>query len=336
MNIIPVFLPHAGCKTRCTFCNEFSATGITKKPDEDKLIAEVNRYRNYFRDKENVEIAFYGGTFTGLPLNQMAFYLEKANDLFDSGLIRGIRFSTSPDEITAEKMELISRYPVKLIELGVQSFNENVLKLARRSHGTEEIYSGVELIKKAGIPFGIHLMTGLPGDTPEYDIASALKTVELGASVARIHPAVILKGSLLEEEFSKGNFKPQTMEDALDILWRIYVILYRGEITINRIGICLYGDEINNVVSGPYHPAIGDLVKSRVAFEILMSLSKRNGSSNTVTIPLNLKQFFTGYKRCVLEQATSRGIKVRFIDNNNLIDVDKEIKSLATLVSGGV
>lgn len=335
MNIIPIFLPHAGCRTRCTFCNEFSATGIIEKPDSEKVIAEVNRYRNYFRDKENVEMAFYGGTFTGLPLEQMAFYLEIAKGFYNSGLIKGIRFSTAPDEITVEKMELIADYPVKLIELGVQSFNEDVLKLARRSHGTEEIYRGVELIKKAGIPFGIHLMTGLPGDTPEYDIASALKTVELGAAMARIHPAVILKGSLLEEEFLLGNYKPQTIEEALDILWKIYVILYRGEITINRIGICLYGDEINNVVSGPYHPAIGDLVKSRVALEILTSLNKRSGFSGKVDIPMNLKQFFTGYKRCVIEGATSRGIRVRFADNGNFIDIDKEIRDLATFVSGG-
>jgi len=312
MNIIPIFLPHAGCKRRCVFCNEYSATGLRRVPTRDEIFHEVDRYLAYFADRENVELAFYGGTFTGLPEGLMHDYLDLAMEIINSGKAKAIRFSTSPEEITQRKVEILADYPVSLIEIGAQSFDEGVLRLANRPHEVMEIYTACELLKEAKIPFGIHLMTGLPGDSEEKDIRSAVEVVKLKASTCRIHPTVVLKNSTLESMYHEGKYKPQELEEALNILWKMYVIISLGGVKINRIGICLYGDEVNNVVAGPYHPAMGELVKNRVALEILRVLKRRRGDKIILKVDEGTKQFFTGHKKCVLNRAKEEGMEVIF------------------------
>lgn len=312
MSIIPIFLPHAGCKRRCVFCNEYSATGLRRVPTRNEIFHEVDRYLAYFADKESVELAFYGGTFTGLPEELMRDYLDLAMEVINSGKAKAIRFSTSPEEITQRKVEILSRYPVSLVEIGAQSFDEEILRLANRPHGVEDIYRACDFLKEADISFGIHLMTGLPGDCEEKDIKSAIEVVKLNASTCRIHPTVVLKSSTLERMYFEGKYKPQELDEALSILWKMYVILACGGVNINRIGICLYGDEVNNVVAGPYHPALGELVKNRVALEILRVLKRRWGDRIILKVNEETKQFFTGHKKYVLNRAKEEGLKVIF------------------------
>ncbi|AKI98218.1 elongator complex protein 3 [Kosmotoga pacifica] len=333
MNIIPLFLPHAGCKTRCVFCNEYSATGIKKLPEEQELFGTVQRYLSYFKDRKNVELAFYGGTFTGLPVDILERYLKFSSEMITKGFVRAIRFSTSPEEITPEKIAMIKRYPVSLVELGVQSFDESVLRNSSRPHGVEEIYHAAELLREAEIPFGIHLMTGLPSDTVEKDLFSTFETVKLGASTCRIHPTVVLKGTILEEKFKAGKYHPQSLEEAIDVLWKMYVILTSGGVHINRVGLCLYGEEVNNIVAGPYHPALGDLIKSRVALEILKLLSEeRNSCKLTLPDDNKIRQFFTGYRKYVVENAKDLGLSIEFSRNAPRVDLGYYIDRLNEII----
>jgi len=87
MNIIPVFLPHEGCESHCTFCNEYSATGLKKLPVREEILSTVQRYLSYFVDKNNVELAFYGGTFTGSKRQKI--YLDIGLELFERKVIKG-------------------------------------------------------------------------------------------------------------------------------------------------------------------------------------------------------------------------------------------------------
>ncbi|OAA31184.1 radical SAM protein [Kosmotoga arenicorallina S304] len=338
MNIIPLFIPHAGCKTRCIFCNEYSATGLPNFPEFEKLYDVAVKYHGYFKDKTNVEIAFYGGTFTGLPIEVMAAYLEFSMRFIREGYAKAIRFSTSPEEITSEKLSLLSRYPISLIEVGVQSFDKDVLKASRRPHDVNDVYNATKLLKSFDMPFGMHLMTGLPYDTEEKDLISAIEVAQLGASTCRIHPAVVLKGTALEEMYLRGEYKPQSLENALEITWKMYVILTSKGIKVNRMGLCLYGDTVKEVVAGPYHPAFGDLAKSKVALEILRLISSKN-SSRKLLLPDNAKyrQFFTGYKRYVVDNLQKEGITLEFSKKDSLaVDIDKYIDDLCERVTANM
>ncbi len=333
MNIIPVFLPHEGCESHCTFCNEYSATGLKKLPVREEILSTVQRYLSYFVDKNNVELAFYGGTFTGSKRQKI--YLDIGLELFERKVIKGIRFSTSPGQFNREKALLLRNYPISLVELGVQSFDPLVLKLSNRDHGVKEIYSATKVLKDFSIPFGLHLMTGLPGDNHAKDLISSLEAVRTGAVSVRLHPLVILKDSLLAQDFVRGLFSPPGLEESLEILWKMYLIINGAGVVVNRIGVCLYGNEIKNVVAGPYHPALGELVRNRLMLEVLRE-HHRLGGSDHIALDKSHKGDFTGHRRYVIVTASNEGIIVQFRENGLRLDVESYLNSIRERLLGGI
>jgi len=195
--IVPIFIPHAGCSRICSFCNEFSATGLSSPPDKDGLEREFQKFVNWFQKKDSVYISFYGSTFTALTEGKMRFYLDWAQSKVNSGQALGIRFSTSPHEITPEKLDILSRYKIDLIELGVQSFFDDVLLAANRPHDAEDVYTAMALLDQVKIPYGLHIMTGLKESSFHKDILSGFIACCTNAVTLRVHPSVVLKGSML-------------------------------------------------------------------------------------------------------------------------------------------
>jgi len=290
--IIPIFIPHAGCKKRCVFCNEYSATGIKKYPNLDILEAEFNKYNSYFKEKNNIYIAFYGSTFTGINDELMKFYLDWAQQKINKGLVSGIRFSTSPEEINDEKFEVLKNYDISIIEVGIQSFFEDVLKSANRPHNLNDVYNAIKVLDMHNIKYGLHLMTGLPNSSYEKDIKSAEIASKTKAEFFRVHPSVILKNSTLELMYKNGLYTPETIDEAVEKVAKITIILEKAEKKVIRMGLCLYGDEINNVVAGPYHQSFGDLVRSHIARLILTKVE-----FNELSVPMSYKSNFIGYKK---------------------------------------
>ncbi|TYB80836.1 MAG: radical SAM protein [Kosmotoga sp.] len=336
MNIIPIFLPFAGCKKRCVFCNEIEATGQKELHNHEKIKETVLQYRSYFTDKRNLELAFYGGSFLNLPEESLDRYCKTVKFLIDKGYIDSIRFSTTPESISKGKIKLIKSLPVTLIELGVQSFYEDVLEKSNRPHDVQDIYNAIEILSEEQIDYGIHLMTGLPGDTQEKSIISAMKTAQLRPKSCRIHPTLVLKNTLLEKLYKKDNYIPQTMKDAIETVMYMYVILISKGITVNRMGLCLYGEQTKNVVAGPFHESFGELVKSRLSIEIVRSLVDR---LNTKELVLNVKekekQFFSGYKKWVKKWLKNEGIIIVYSLNGHSIDIMEMISSLFDKIKRG-
>lgn len=331
MNIVPIFVPHEGCRTRCTFCNEYSATGVRKLPDKEGVLSTVKRYRGYFRDPEETELAFYGGTFTGTGRQQV--YLDVAEELVQKGLIKGIRFSTSPEQISEEMIAILKSTSISFIELGVQSFDDDLLKDCRRNHGSREVYEAANRLRSSGIDFGIHLMTGLPGDSEEKDIYSTKEAIRVGASSVRIHPLVVLKGSLLEYEYLHGRFAPQGLQESIEIIWKMYLLILLADVKVSRMGICIYGEQIENVVAGPFHPAFGELVRDRLMLEVIRRCSK-DIDRHALKLDRKYKKWFTGHKRAVLERASGEGIMIDFCDDGVDIDIPFYMKLIGEEILG--
>jgi histone acetyltransferase (RNA polymerase elongator complex component) len=318
MNIIPIFLPHGGCKTRCTFCNEYVATGQYLLPGRDEIISTVKRYLSYFKNKEDVQLAFYGGTFAGI--SNMKDFLLITRELYNSGMIKGFRVSTSPASITSETVRQLAEYPLTFVEMGVQSFNRNVLKACNRDHSLEKIYESAHILREFRVPFGVHLMTGLPEDSEVEDLFSAIETVRIGAVTARIHPLVILKGSALEESFNRGLFIPPSLDASVEILWKMFLLLEGGGVKVSRIGICLYGEQIEEVVAGPYHPALGELVRNRIMLEVIRRFAETEGESNLV-LHNSHKKDFVGHRRYIVNLASQEGLAIEFSRSGKLVDI---------------
>ena len=272
--IIPVFIPHQGCKNDCVFCNQRIITAKTAPvtPVDVKNIIETYLDTLLERNLDTIEIAFYGGSFTGIPLLQQTAFLEVANYYYEKGLVDNIHLSTRPDYINREILTNLKKYHVGVIELGVQSFDEEVLKKSKRVHSLKDVYDAIDLIKEYGFDFGIQLMIGLPGDSKEKCINSAKQAAKLKPQLSRLYPTVVFPDTELCKMYKRGEYIACTEDEYVDICKEMYKILDEAGITIMRVGLKstdLVTDQTD--LSSNYHPAFRQLVEGAIAKDSLVS-----------------------------------------------------------------
>lgn len=262
-HIIPVFVPHIGCRELCVFCNQKNISGSQKPYDRQDILKLLNNTE--FKEGREYELAFYGGSFTAIPLSQQIELLDTVVGYIDKGLISSIRVSTRPDAIDDEKLKILKDYSVKTIELGAQSMNDRVLSLSGRGHSAEAVVKSSKLIKESGFQLGLQMMTGLPGSTDERDIETARKIASLEPDFVRIYPTVIVKGTALERMLAEGSYREHSVEDAVRVCAEIIPIFEDKGIKIIRLALNPMEDLGENfVLGGAYHPALGELASSRL------------------------------------------------------------------------
>lgn len=273
--IIPIFLPHIGCPNDCVFCNQKTITAKAKPLEEKEMIQTIETYLSTLlkRNMKTIEIAFFGGSFTGMSIEEQTKYLKIAKAYKDKGIIDEIRLSTRPDYINEAILTHLKQYQVNTIELGVQSFDEEVLRQSDRGHSSEKVEISAGLIKSHGFKLGIQLMIGLPGDSYEKAKLSAQKAVKLKPTVARLYPTIVLKDTELENMYHQGKYKPFTKEEVLKTTKEMYLILKKAGIKVIRIGLKSsdFISEGSSVVAGDYHPAFRQVVESEIVKDYLES-----------------------------------------------------------------
>ena len=118
--IIPIFVPHLGCPNDCIFCNQKSISGQKSNMTKEKAKEIIENYLKSI-DKENaqIEIAFFGGSFTAIEEERQEELLQVASEFVKSGQVSSIRVSTRPDAIDKNILKRLKKYKVKTIELGV-------------------------------------------------------------------------------------------------------------------------------------------------------------------------------------------------------------------------
>ena len=274
--IIPVFIPHLGCPHTCVFCDQKQITAREKAPTKDEIISFIEEWLTTLTDVETVEIAFYGGSFTAIPLSMQKEYLEIAKEYKDAGRIHKIHLSTRPDAIDKEIMDNLKAYSVDTVELGVQSFDDEVLRISERGHDSAAVYKAAELIKSYGMELGIQLMIGLPGDSMKSCLYSVDETVKLAPSLARLYPTLVLPGTELYAMYERGDYTPLTREEAVSITAAMYRLLDAAGIYVMRVGLkstdVINSERLGEINSGTYHPAFRQLVEDYIAREKISSM----------------------------------------------------------------
>lgn len=273
IGIVPVFVSHMGCPNDCTFCNQRKITGHNEAISPDALFAYVMRYIETMK-RDQIELAFFGGSFTGIDADLQERYLSVAYKLKMSGLIHKIRLSTRPDYMDDQIAARLKVYLVDLVELGCQSFDDEVLSLSKRGHLSYDIYSAVSVLKRHEIEFGIQLMLGLPGDDFEKFMSAVSMTIELKPSCVRLYPALVIKQTELEEQYHQGIYKPLSLEEAVSWTAEALILFEQHDVNVIRIGLQRTDliDFGGDVVEGPFHPAFGELVRSRIVLKAMMNL----------------------------------------------------------------
>lgn len=267
--IFPIFLPHAGCPFQCIYCNQEAVTSNSLErfspPDliehfQLKFTALLDRIDG---TSSPGEIAFYGGTFTAISSKALRQILEAVSPWVERGVFTGIRFSTRPDCMGREVCSLLADYPVKTVELGVQSLCDEVLGKSRRGYSSEKVAEAVASIRDRDWQLGIQLMPGLPGDNRLTFFRTVRRTIELEPDFVRLYPTIVLSKTVLADWYHKGIYQPLSLEEAVGWCAGAFDMLLQADIAVARMG--LHADpELETpgtILAGPYHPAFGYLVK---------------------------------------------------------------------------
>ena len=278
--IIPVFLPNFGCPHQCAFCNQPAITGIkhnTFPPEKLRfLIHEFLQFKD--KNRSPVQIAFYGGNFLGLKEHYLKALLDASGQFVESGEVDGIRFSTRPDTITNERLDILKEYPVTTIELGVQSMDDQVLAMAKRGHTAGDTIKAVGLLKERGYTIGLQMMVGLPGDDEATSLATGRSIADLAPDCVRIYPTVVLKNSLLARWYKHGQYTPLSLEPCVTLVKKLYLLFDEKKIPVIRMGLQASKDFENEatILAGPYHPAFGHLVYSEIFLDMVKDHLRSN------------------------------------------------------------
>ncbi len=200
----------------------------------------------------------------GLPDDTIIDLLHHAATYVSGGKAHGIRFSTRPDTIDAHRLKLLSKFPVTTVELGVQSMKDSVLEASRRGHSSQDVRKAVTLLKQKPYRLGLQMMVGLPGDTPEFAMATGKSISELEPDFVRIYPTVVLEGSPLARWYRQDRYAPLSLNDAVTQVKSLYGLFQHHSIPVIRMGLQATDSLSRGVrlIAGPFHPSFGELVYS--------------------------------------------------------------------------
>ena len=317
---IPVFVPHKGCPFDCVFCNQKRITGKTNDVSAETVVGIIEEYLTTLpKDGCRIETAFFGGSFTGIPIEEQSELLAAAKTYIDAGRIHGIRLSTRPDYISRPILDNLKKYGVTTIELGVQSMDDEVLVKSGRGHTKEHVKDAVKLIREYDFTLGLQMMTGLVGDTDEKSIKTAKEIIALKPDIVRIYPTLTIKDTHLETMYLNGEYTPQTVDEAVELCKKLVLMFEDNNITVIRLGL-QSTDEIcenGSVVAGPVHSSFGELVESSIYYDII---SKSLSEGDKAVVYVNSKEISkaVGNKRSNILKFKERNIDIKIIGNNEL------------------
>lgn len=282
---IPIFIPHLGCPNQCVFCNQRSISG-TVRFDIDTVIPTIEAALETISPECEAEIAFFGGSFTGIDRSLMIELLEIAYSYVSDGRVSSIRCSTRPDYINDEILDILSRYGVKVIELGLQSTSPAVLLASKRGHTFEDEVRACRLIVERGFGLVGQMMIGLPEASLETEMDTAEFIISSGAIGARIYPTVVFRDTELCHFAQNDDYTPLSVEEAVTRSSKVLERFITAGVDVIRIGLCssesLADDE--KYYAGPNHPALGELIESRVYYNRIVASMPSNCKNKKIIV----------------------------------------------------
>lgn len=269
---IPIFIPHYGCPNACVFCNQKKITG---KPsfERDAVIREIDEALSTVEaELDETELAFFGGSFTAIPLEEMTELLSISDIYLSSGRISSVRLSTRPDAISPEILDVLKAHGVKTIEIGIQSFSDEVLTASKRGHDAKASENACTLIKRYGFRLIGQMMVGLPSSSVSDEIMTAERICSLGADGARVYPTVVFPETELDRMRECGIYSPLDTEEAIERTSEVLSVFAEHNVPVIRIGLCSNETLHDERYANNYHPSVGELAINRVYLKRMRAL----------------------------------------------------------------
>lgn len=316
--IIPIFVPHEGCPHNCVFCNQDRITGVNEEVTAETVRNTITDYLETIQNKDaTIEVSFFGGTFTGIREEKQKELLKVAKDYKDKKNIDKIRLSTRPDYISDYILTYLKEYGVDIIELGVQSLDEEVLKKAGRGHSVSDVINASKLIKQYKFVLGHQIMPGLPGDTFEKDINTTKSSIKMEPDICRIYPSLVIKDTPMERMFKCGEYIPYSLEEAVNISKVMYDIYRKNRVNVIRIGL-QPTESINeggDIIAGPFHPSFRELVESSLIVDAILENMKEEKNALIYINPKDLSKLYANKKLYFS----------KLKENNKFVNVEQDI-----------
>ncbi len=333
---IPIFVPHRGCPHDCVFCNQRKITGVDETDDLSGIRETVESHLGSInsavgRDGAYIEIAFFGGSFTAIDFSRQEELMKLAHEYLESGRIDAIRCSTRPDCINDEILDMLSRYGMSVIELGVQSTDDEVLRLSARGHTYDDVKKSAALIRAHGMKLGLQMMTGLPGDTAEKSVKTAADLISLAPDCVRIYPTLVVEDTKLNDMYEKGEYTPFTLEETVELCAKLVKMFERSHICIIRMGLQTTDNINENTVKGPYHAALRELVTGRIIRDCIENNFSLPQTELTVAVCPSLVSAAVGHRgvnKGYFRQKYSMRLKVTAdssLDSKHISILDKTV-----------
>ena len=319
-----------GCPHQCSFCNQKTISGSVSALSPDDVAKTLEDAVTHGNSPENTEIAFFGGSFTAIERGYMVSLLEATKPFMEKGCFKGIRISTRPDAIDGEVLSILKSYGVTSIEIGAQSTDDTVLTLNQRGHTREDIFNASFLIKKYGFSLGLQMMTGLLGDTDEKSLKTCEDIIFLKPDTVRIYPTIVLEGTYLAELYKKGEYSPQTLENAVSLCAKLLRRFHEESIKVIRLGLHSGGNVEEGYIAGPYHQAFGELCEGEIYLcvaEEKLKLEKK-GKKIIYVNPSEISKM-TGQKQKNKKHLLSLGYEISVKGKEDLQKYEIEIQDIS-------
>lgn len=294
--LLPMFMPHAGCPGACIYCSQEIQTGARRLTPEDLAPALLSLLTRQ-PPRHCFELAFYGGTFTALPWQCQRELLLLAGEWKREGRITRIRCSTRPDAIEPEQLEKLRCLGLDMVELGIQSFAPRALAASRRGHAPEQALRACAMVRSVGLGLGIQLLPGLPGQTQADFRADIALLHTLRPELVRLYPCLVLRGTVLEGLWREGAYRPWGLRRCVETLAVALLQLWYSGIRVARMGVAQEPGLAEQVLAGPWHPALGARVRGAALFRIVRGeLLALGRSPRHLYIPRRYQGEFWGHR----------------------------------------
>lgn len=295
-SIVPIFVPHAGCPCRCVFCNQRTIAGQTERMTPEQAREILERALAVLPEGSAPQAAFYGGSFTAIPVDEQEALLAVTDCYLQTGQLSAVRISTRPDAIDDAILTRMRAHGVRTIELGAQSMQDSVLRQARRGHTAADTVRAAKCVQRAGISLILQTMAGLPGDTRETVRQTAEAVAALRPDGVRIYPVAVLPDTQLYDLWQAGAYQPLDVETAAEWCADMLEVFQREKIPVIRVGLNPTEELNSTVAAGAYHPAMGELAYSALWYRRLHKLLE-NSTEGTVFVPARELSRAIGHKR---------------------------------------
>lgn len=203
-----------------------------------QVISRLNAFRMMKHPTDKIELIIMGGTFLSFPKKFQYAFVKNCYDALNDRIAKNLGeakklnekakhrcvalcIETRPDICGVREIKRMLDFGATRCELGVQAIDDIIYRKIRRGHKVSDVIKATQLLKDAGFKTGYHLMPGLPGSNPEYDIKMFKKIFEnemFKPDQLKIYPTQVIKGSQLEKTFEKGRYLPYDEETLIGLI----------------------------------------------------------------------------------------------------------------------